>query len=254
MIADVPMLELPVWLQMIEGSGAMQDSIPRRDLLDQSLFYPSCGIDGDPVRFLSGAVWSFVYVDYGRSRESIIAEIDSPSAFRGYELIGRRELNESELTPHSWTPNPPKRGDGNPNRYQKHIVHPFATWAIFSREQGFPSEHGPEKFSLLYIGGDGVATFQALYHGNGVRPRVVAIIQPGTGFGFNWTDFREEDRIFGRSVLRNPAGPPEYLLYGGWGIGYSPACWPSYCKLICFLRPKQQLGLWGRDRPAAGAD
>jgi len=69
-------------------------------------------------------------------------------------------------------------------------------------------------------------------------------IQPGHGFGFNWTNFEDENLIFARSVLQNPAGIPEYLIYGGWGSGhvYSKTCWPSYCQKV--RRLNGNLGLW----------
>ena len=31
----------------------------------------------------------------------------------------------------------------------------FALWAIMERSQGFHEEHGPDRFSQLYIGSDG---------------------------------------------------------------------------------------------------
>ncbi|MEI8376797.1 MAG: hypothetical protein WCJ35_28615 [Planctomycetota bacterium] len=99
---------------------------------------------------------------------------------------------------------------------------------------------------MLYVGGDGAASFQAMFHGNRVVPALVAIIQPGHGFGFNWTNFEDENLIFARSVLQNSAGIPEYLIYGGWGSGhfYSEPCWPSYCQNV--RRLNGNLGLWRR--------
>jgi hypothetical protein len=41
--------------------------------------------------------------------------------------------------------------------------------------------HGPARFSLLFVGGEEVATYQALYWGNKVTATTIAIVQLGTG-------------------------------------------------------------------------
>src|SRR5690606_20306993 len=92
------------------------------------------------------------------------------------------------------------------------IQKPFAEWVVLQRKNDFGADHGPERLSLLYLVADGAAAFHALYNTQRVAPYIVSIIQPGTGFGGNRTDFREEKLIFGRVVLGNPAGVPEYLL------------------------------------------
>jgi hypothetical protein len=90
-----------------------------------------------------------------------------------------------------------------------------------------------------------VAAFQALYHGNHCAPDVLAIIQSGEGFGRNWTDFRDVDKILGRSVLQNPYGRPRYLLYGGWGRDYRTTCWAEYSQLKHYWPAADgELGLW----------
>jgi hypothetical protein len=90
-----------------------------------------------------------------------------------------------------------------------------------------------------------VATFQALYHGNRAAPTVVAIIRSGTGFGGNWTDFREPGQVFARSVLDNPTGVPRFLLCEGWKERDSSrrSYWPSYPSRVAVLGPG--LRLWG---------
>ena len=47
------------------------------------------------------------------------------------------------------------------------------------RDDDFGEDHGPERFSLLYVRGEGVATFAGLYAANKVSPKALAIIQPG---------------------------------------------------------------------------
>ncbi len=133
--------------------------------------------------------------------------------------------------------------------YRDYIKEPFAIWAVFERLAGLDEDHGPIRFSLLYICGEGAATFQALYYGSQCAPAVVAIIQPGMGFGSNWTDFTHPKEVLARSVLENPCGSPGYLLYGGWGNDYRTPCWPKYSKLVHYwgLNVPGALGLWSVD-------
>ncbi len=94
------------------------------------------------------------------------------------------------------------------------------------------AHHGPDRFSLLYICADGVAVFRSLYIQNAIVPKAIAIIQPGHGFGGNWTNFEDHEKVLGRSVLNdNLGGGPEFLLNGGAGgrgLSNDCNCWPDY--------------------------
>jgi len=85
----------------------------------------------------------------------------------------------------------------------------FATWFILKRDQELDATHGPASFSLLYIRGEGVATYQALYIEQKILPSIVAIIRPGTGFGGNYGDFEE---LFFDVAKMHPEGMPPRLL------------------------------------------
>jgi hypothetical protein len=141
----------------------------------------------------------------------------------------------------------------NPNRYSEHVKQEFCFWTVFEREAAYPWHHGPPRFSFLYLCTEGVASFMGLYIRRGISPSAVAIIQSGYGFGHNWTCFEDPTRALAKAVLSNPAGTPEYLLYGGIGPEYycnyyDVPCWSIYSNLIRF-RPKQfggKIGLWAR--------
>ena len=91
-----------------------------------------------------------------------------------------------------------------------------------------------------------MASFDALYRGNNVAPAVVAVIQPGTGFGGNYTDLENPHRRFAWLVCENPADPPQFLLFGGWGDGgfYANPCWPNYANQVRHFTDR--LRLWQR--------
>ena len=215
---------VPLWLSKL---GDRLGPIPMPDLLRHCVYYPSAGLDGDPVKYLGRYFQSFVYVDYGVGEQEVLNDLLN---FSGYDQISNRQVCQDELVPQGWQPPKLRPEDGNHTRNADSIKPPFAIWAVYDRKPEVCPEHGPKRFSLLYIGGDGAATYHALFYSHQVSPAVVALIQPGTGFGGNWTDFEDSGQVFARLVRENPAGMPDHLLYGGWGDGghYREAPWPEY--------------------------
>ena len=253
MIEQLPILADSEWLSRIDPASICETALPLNEILRDSLYYPSSGFDGDPVRHFVGNIFSFIYVDYGSTAENFDIALTTPG-FRGYELIAKRAVMQRELSPSGWTPIFPKSTDGDPFRYRDWIRTPFCSWAILQRCIDVPASHGPDRFSLLYLCADGVAAFQALYVGNNMSPAAVAVIQPGHGFGANWTNFEDPGQIFARTVTQNSAGAPAFLLYGGYGQRryYRTPCWPSYETLVCFLDKAGggSIGIWKQASPA----
>lgn len=247
MLKQLGIVQIPAWLADLRADTIECGALPLDDILRDSLYYPSSGFDGTPIRYLAGNVHSFVYVDYGQGREDLDRALRSPG-FRGYGVLGKRDVPQVELTPHGWTPTVPTSVDGNPTRYRNWMKKPFCLWIVFQRLDEFPESHGPHRFSLLYLCADGVAAFQALYVANKHAPAIVAVIQPGHAFGGNWTDFTDPQKIFARSVLQNPAGKPRIFLYGGIGRRdfYRNSCWPNYNRLVSFLEKAGcgTIGVW----------
>ena len=97
---------------------------------------------------------------------------------------------------------------------------------------GSPGLDDPE-VQLLYLGGEGVACYDALYVAQGVAPKVLTILRPGTGFGFNWTDFRATGDSLEMAVARNRGGIPRGLLRDAdeLHMGYQ---WPELRLATCF--------------------
>lgn len=241
MIAEIAPIEPPEWLVNVNAETISATPFPLKEIITDSLYYPSSGFDGYPVKFLAGNFLSFIYVDYGHTERDLNYELKNYS-FTGYETIARRSLTANDLAPNGWTPIQPLPIDGNPLKHDNWIKKTFAEWMVFQRQADFSDEHGPARFSLVYLCADGVAAFQALYISSKITPKAVAIIRPGTGFGANWTNFRDPKQIFARTVLQNPAGIPEFLL-DGEGVGNSVACWPQYNTKIAMLGGKQ-IGVW----------
>ena len=107
-----------------------ESPFPIRRLLRDSLYYPSSGFDGKPVKYLAGKILSFVYVDYGYTRNELFAELEE-RGFRGYDLVASRSISERDLAPQGWRPPPLEPHDGYPTKYRDRIKEPFCEWLLF---------------------------------------------------------------------------------------------------------------------------
>lgn len=235
-LSERQIMLLDEWIRIAQQG----ELIPLPEILKDSVYYPACGLDGDPIKYLGKQFQSFVYVDYGVGRDAVLHDLEH---FTGYDLEACREFESRDLVPSGWSPPPFARMGSVREQVVQTIRGPFAIWALYRRQPNRDDDHGPTGFSLLFIGGDGVATFHALYYSHQATPAVICLIQPGTGFGGNWTDFEAQDGILARLVLGNPAGRPRFLLYGGGGDGefYRRAPWPGYEHQVAVLHGRLRL-------------
>lgn len=244
MIADLEIQSDTSWLDSI-NSSTIPAILPIHQILAHSLYYPAAGLDGDPIAYLAGNYLSFVYVDYGISRAVLLNTL-SERGFRGYSIVAQRPVTQRELIPNGWTNHTVSKNIpvGIVGADQ---ITPFCEWIIFQRSDEYDIRHGPERFSLLYMCADGVATFEALYVSNSTAPEAIAIVQPGHSFGGNWTNFADPDQSLHEVVLNNPHGYPTVLLYGGSGgtAPYTKPCWPEYSIGMGFLG-NTSISVWRR--------
>ena len=218
---------LPTWLEEITPE-TFSESFSIDTVLKDSLYYPAAGLDDSAEKYFGGLFYSFVHVDYQQSKEELKSKLKEDDWCKGYTVLCEREITEEEisLTFHKEAPHGELGKDLGGQ--------PFCLWSILQRDDELTDEHGPLRFSFLHLNTEGVAAFQALYVKNNIAPKGIAIIQPGTGFGNNWTAFENPSEPLAKAVLNNPAGQPEYLLYGGWGriSFYTEPCWPTFSKNI----------------------
>jgi hypothetical protein len=87
MIDVLPKLDMPKRLTNDTFTFSLENTI------ENSLYYPSCGIDGEPVKYLMGNVYSFIYVDYGISKKPL-NDVIKYDGFRGYRIIHRESASK----------------------------------------------------------------------------------------------------------------------------------------------------------------
>lgn len=214
-----------------------QGPIPLNEMLANSFFYPACDNDGGIVRDCNITnkglgIDTFIYCDYAYGEERLNEQMDT---FHGYKVFATRKLKQSDLTPNGWAPKlPPKLSMARYNTYRDAYKTPFAKWIVYERVDEKGEEFGPKRFSLIYIGGEGIATYQAIYWTNNACPKAIAIIQPGHAFGINWTDFTEPNGYLHWVVANNPNKQMPKQIYFGGVMGredYDDLNWRNYKKV-----------------------
>jgi hypothetical protein len=217
-LESLPLCNTPEWLLDIASSQKLPDHLPLTNLLEKSLYYPSSGLDTDPLECFEGFIHSFIYVDYGQSRGDFLKFISH--TMNHYKFIHGRFISRNELVPDHWIPDFPKvfdefGGDTRLNRAQGKCDQ-FGYWGIFGHE----TPDGEQKiFSFLFISGEGVASYQGLYGRNNASPEVLAIIQPGHAFGGNWTNFFDHKAPLWQSVSQGVL--PNKVFLGNCGLSNS---------------------------------
>jgi len=82
----------PEWL----ASVSEEHPLPLYDLLQNSLYYPASGLDGDPVRYFAGFIHSFVYADSSISKEAITEDLYRRGhGFTGYRVLFCKDASTS---------------------------------------------------------------------------------------------------------------------------------------------------------------
>ena len=222
------------WIDEINKEN-FDESFNLKNILTNSVYYPASGIDGRAIEGLSNYSFSFVHTDYSIPQTTVETALRNHFHPVGYELIGLKYISREELTPNGFTPHDFTLKESEKQRM--HFLHdsirnftPFALWAVYELESNHKSENKANKFSLLHIGGEACATFDALYLGNKINPLAITILNPGEGYGDNWTIFRNPDYRFYRlieyNVNNNQLLFPRYLFTN---MDNEKKCfWPNY--------------------------
>ncbi|MCC5813350.1 MAG: hypothetical protein JJT78_01220 [Leptospira sp.] len=243
MIRRAGILPIPNWLTKEEFSFDVEE------ILKDSLYYPSSEFDGNPIKYFMGNVYSFVYVDYGVSREKLLEKLDTNGIY-GYHIIHQESIKVNQLKSSTYRKiDLPEPEDMRRLRihFKNHVQPPFCEWLVFERNSDKTERFNPKRFSLLYLCAEGVASYQEMYVRNRIKPKIIAIIQPGHGFGTNWTDFTDRNQIFAKSVFHDTNLLPDYLINGGWGPPkfHIDPIWEEYSKRIRFIRSdRSSFALW----------
>lgn len=219
------------FLESLTEAQIKDEPLPLRLLLWNSVYYPASGLDGGIIKYCNTlgrdmGIRSFVYCDYNTNEAELCDNV--ADHFRGYTIFSHRSVSVWELGVKHLSMEPI-----DDRAKHKHLTpegEPFCHWFIMERDAAFDDDHGPKRFSLLFLCCEGVTAYVQLYSQNEILPKALAIIQPGTGFGGNWTDFRDYDAPLS-FVLRHIPYMPRYIFNGGMGNSeddYTHLPWNEY--------------------------
>ena len=169
--------------------------------LHNAVFYPACGLDLQPLIRFSHLARIFIYVDYGRSEDEIendltdsIERLNRHLAPGKIQLVDFKSISKTDLT--NREPELPPgfrlRRYLRPEEIKEKLSKTWAKRFKLRRKIGKISR----KLQLIYIYGEGLATYSALYRGGNLAPKILVTIQSGVNFGGNYTEFEDGRGIF----------------------------------------------------------
>lgn len=177
----------PEWLCALTAEAPF----PREDFFaSRTLYYPGSGTDGHPIAVFNQehAIHCAIYADYGLSLSALKKEIYSANhGFRGYHIIIEHELTQQDLRPGHWQLHVSKhevRGSWISPDFK-----PYALFVVFQRDEGLGEQHGAERLAVIFLGADGIATYDALFCQRDSGPPPFILVLQDHGFGGNYTRF-----------------------------------------------------------------
>ena len=152
-------------------------------------------------------------LDYSVGQPDIARRVVDPEeGFRGYAVEHEEPVEEGALRPGGWSAHVEPSEVGG-SAYGFASVTPFAWLVCLRREADCDDAHGPKRLAVLFVGGDGFATFDALYcQGDGAPPPYL-VVAKDHGFGGNWDAFGEGGLL--ERLATNAERRPKYLF--AWG-------------------------------------
>ena len=202
----------------------------------RTVFYPGSGDDGQPVKLCARAhaAHTFIYVDYGVSQRTLEDRLHGlvGQGFRGYCVALEQQVKEAALRPGGWTPHvdSTKLRMGS---YRFASITPFAWFVVLARDADHNPTHGPERLAILFIGGDGHATYDALYCQNDGTPPPFLVVIQDHGFGGNYSEFGASGLL--ECIAHKCDVKPQWLLVGERGDKFEP--WSGYRDSGCAGEP-----------------
>ena len=148
-------------------------------------YYPGAGVDWQPIRTLTEAGYAhfFVYADYGVTEKTVDDELAKVEDWR---LLGSHNLTVEDLAK---------------KQIRYHITQEVYEKAIAGKEylMGHEEPFGKlylleqvesgERFAILYLCADGIATYDALFGNKNMR--LDFLVLQDHGFGCNYDKFGE---------------------------------------------------------------
>lgn len=211
-------MNAPYFLSQFSEQEFYEAPLPLKALLENSAYYPGCYFDTFPI-MVANTKWghlginSFIMCDFG-VKVSEIQEYGN-MAIDGYQCIVSRVISPKEYIPKGW------KLDLFATPVEKYHDRQFPTesrarrsavWQIYNKCSNNEAL-GPEMISVLFIIGEGFATYHQLYYHNNIAPKLLFFLQYYDMCGPmpNWEG---RDSLFYRMIKTNLQCAPEWVAGG----------------------------------------
>ena len=154
-----------------------------KEFLASAVFYPASRLDPRPVMELAGKFSNFVYVDYSLGAKRVEGALCG-SRFDGYRIAEIEDVEPEGLLGCSWKDLPPPRRL-DPERMKK----PFIKIARLKKRRKAEGDSGAKEIRILFICGEALVIYRALYHRRELAPGCLVYVNPGIYEGGNHLDF-----------------------------------------------------------------
>ena len=222
----------PEWL-----AGEEPPKFDRRAFFgSRTVYYPGSGDDCQPVKLCSRAhaAHAFVYVDYGVSKDTLAKRLGDPAkGLCGYAVTHTEDVSKDVLPPEGWVSHP-KTLKADDFRCVKP---PFAWFVVFDRRNG-GEDHGPQRLAILFIGDDGIASYDWLYCQEDGTQNPFLVVIKDHGMGGNYNKFGSGGLL--EHIVQMYQVGPEYLL-----VGENTDPWFGYADTGAAAEPG---GMWSDPR------
>ena len=177
-------------------------------------YYPGCGDDGHLIRVFnqSGAAHCFLMVDYGVSKEKLDLTLKE-EGFVGYSIIHDEYLNQDALMK-SWTPHFTLKPSQIEWIAKWCKDEPYARFIVYERESDFGLDHGAERFAVVFMYADGIATYDALFCQADSPKAPYCILIHDHGWGGNYDRFGKGG-LMEQLHLKHAKSAPQWLFVNG---------------------------------------
>ena len=221
--------DVPEWLRKFQPG---ESRTLAGFLRSRIVYYPGSGIDGDPVEVFgaSHSVHCFVYADYWLSKEALQEGLHA-HGFRGYNILDEVSFSEREvMSACPWRKHfltgEELRAAVRGTAEMREVNHPspYALLVILERKARFGDDHGPERLAILFLGADGIATYEVIF-ANGNAPKFFGFLLQDHGFGGNYDRFGRGGLL--EKIMNASKVYPHFILtsYDNPYDGYAKVEW-----------------------------
>ncbi|MCX6158012.1 MAG: hypothetical protein NTY74_08560 [Ignavibacteriae bacterium] len=184
-----------------------------RNIFFRSFFYAAEQFEVRIMSIFVKITRSLVFCGSKMTEEMFLSQMDTAP---DYKVIGYRKVELDEIISKEWFPTF-MEGFNNPifNKEQlnQDIKQPFAYYVVYDLRKQLPEEYTYNRFRILYVCGEPVSTYHALYYSNKGYPEFVARIY--NKFHSKNELLTEEGEQLHSAVINNPYGKPKAILIGG---------------------------------------